>query len=298
MQNAKAIFILCALLLSSRALYAQIEIFEDDLAGWLDRVGEDTTLLNFDTIPGSLVTPINGDEFSTLPGAPVFSLTVGTGMYVGNPATDQIPIPPSGENMLGPANSGSIEGIIKVSFDQPINSIGATFVDVEADFNSTGFSIEINEPLPGISFSSSKGQGAFSFLGFVSDSSFTEIEIHFATGSNIDGVLVDDLVYAIVTATSIEDEQVELERAFSLSKFYPNPFRVNTNIELYVDDVNFFRVVVLDILGREVEQIHEGILSQGKHSFKFNGASLPGGVYFVQFTNKNYVITRKAILIR
>lgn len=298
MQKFILIFIGLALLFSTRALYAQIEVFEDDLTGWLDRVGEDTTLVNFDTIPGSLVTPINGDEFSTLAGGPVISLTAGTGVYIGNPAPGQIPVPPSGENMLGPANSGSIEGILKVSFNQPIHSLGATFVDVEADFNSTGFSLEIGELLPAISFSSNKGQGTFSFLGFVSDSAFTEVEIHFATGANIDGVLIDDLVYRIGTATSVEDRHTKWEREYRLSMFYPNPFRVETNIELHVEKTNFFRVIVRDILGREVVEIHQGILSQGKHAFKFNRGSLPGGVYFVQFINNNTVTTRKAILIR
>ena len=52
--------------------------------------------------------------------------------------------------------------------------------------------------MPEVSFSSNQGQASFSFLGLVSDSPFTSVDIHFATGPSSDGVLIDDLQYAVV----------------------------------------------------------------------------------------------------
>ena len=188
-----AIFFVCSI----KYTFAQVTVFENNQSGWINEVGVKTIVtIDFDSIPGSVTEPIIGDEFSANPDNPIITLVEGTGIFVGNPASDQIPNPPSGDNMLGPTNSGSIEGILRISFSQPIHAIGATFVDVEADFNTTGFSLDIGSQLPGISFSGTQGQASFSFLGFVSKNSFTSVEIHFATGSNIDGILIDDLVYS------------------------------------------------------------------------------------------------------
>lgn len=200
---------LCGVLVASGSSHAQVNVYENDFDGWVSQVENDTILIDFDSIEGSNVSPINGDEFSNKPGSPIISLVVGEGVFVGNP-TNQIPTPPSGINMLHPGreDSVSIEGVLKVTFDEPVYAFGATFVDVEADFNSTGFSTNIGNTLPDISFTSSQGQGAFSFLGFSSEMSFTEIDIHFATGANIDGTLLDDLVYSLVTSTSNEAESV------------------------------------------------------------------------------------------
>ena len=52
--------------------------------------------------------------------------------------------------------------------------------------------------MPEVSFTRNQGQASFSFLGLVSDSPFTSVDIHFATRRGSDGVLIDDLQYAVV----------------------------------------------------------------------------------------------------
>ena len=189
---AAATGILTAALVGTQAL-AAVTVFENDRDGWL--AGAATTLIDFESVPGS-ATPLAGDEFAGFAGSPTFTGRDDRAIFVGNPTMGQVTSPPSGVNMFHPLCDPSCEGVVVLTFSQAVTRIGAVFIDVEADFALTGFSLDVASDVPEFAFSSPQGQGAFSFLGLVSDDPFTRIAIHFATGPNIDGVLIDDLEYA------------------------------------------------------------------------------------------------------
>ncbi|MEE4539323.1 MAG: VPLPA-CTERM sorting domain-containing protein [Erythrobacter sp.] len=179
------------------AAQAAVTVFEGDVAGFVAATSN-LEVVDFDSIPGSVTIPINGDEF---PGV-TFSSLSGEALFVGNPTLGQVVNPPSGANMFSPACTPSCEGIVRVDLDAPVFALGATFIDVEADFATTGFSFDLGANVPQFSFSGPQGQGSFSFLGVVSDAPFTSIAIHFATGANIDGVLIDDLTFGGLQETN------------------------------------------------------------------------------------------------
>ncbi|MFK8015707.1 MAG: thrombospondin type 3 repeat-containing protein [Gammaproteobacteria bacterium] len=183
--------------------------FENDALAWQTSASFDGALalelINFESVEGSETVPIQGDEFQSFTGDPLFESIEGIGVFVGNPAPGQIPSPPSGVNMMGPPCTPSCEGIIRLTFSEPVLAIGATFVDVEADFVSTGFSTIVDRTLPEVAFSAPQGQGSFGFLGLVSQKSFTAVDVHFATGANIDGTLIDDLQYVACGTTEDSD---------------------------------------------------------------------------------------------
>jgi len=123
---------------------------------------------------------------------PTLSLIQGAGLFSGNLAPSQVTAS-SGTNVFGPTNgSTSIQGIVRIEFDSPINSIGAYFFDVEADFALTGFSTVLGAA-PDVTFSAFQGQSSQTFLGLVSSTPLTGVDIHFATGPSIDGTVIDDL---------------------------------------------------------------------------------------------------------
>jgi hypothetical protein len=186
--------------LATNTALADVQVFEGSFAAWQAAVSSGSfTTINFDTISGSNTTPIVGNEFGSFPGAPFFSSIVGNGVYVGNPASNQIPVPPSPPNMLSPSScSPSCEGVVRLTFATPMRAVGAIFVDVENEFALTGYSLALGAATPSIHFSSEPGDLSFKFLGFVSDTPFTAVDIHFTTGPSIDGALLDNLVYAPV----------------------------------------------------------------------------------------------------
>ncbi|MBL4658677.1 MAG: VCBS repeat-containing protein [Flavobacteriales bacterium] len=73
------------------------------------------------------------------------------------------------------------------------------------------------------------------------------------------------------------------ENAMSL-RCYPNPFSSTVMIDISLNISDIGRIVIYDVLGREVKEIFEGSMDKGDYSFIWNGAgndgySAPSGVY-------------------
>ncbi len=176
--------------------------FENNFQGWLDALTGDATTVDFESVPSLSRRLIVGNEFADNVGSPVFTQLEGVGMFVGNPSGEnQIISPVSGINSFFMGCDPVCEGIVRVDFSAPINAFGAFFVDVEADFATTGFSLS-DTLLPEVAFSSQQGQNAQSHLGFTSDFPFSAVYIHFSTGPTDDGAAMDDMSYVVVDATA------------------------------------------------------------------------------------------------
>lgn len=91
---------------------------------------------------------------------------------------------------------------------------------------------------------------------------------------------------------------------FELEQNYPNPFNPATLINFDIPFIgNTFRhgavkLVVYDMLGKEVEILVNSALAPGKYSVDFNASSLPSGVYFYSLTAGDFSMTRKMVLVR
>ncbi len=61
---------------------------------------------------------------------------------------------------------------------------------------------------------------------------------------------------------------------------------------------NWLRLVVYDVLGREVALLAKGRFRAGKISFRFDGSNLASGIYFCCLLAGNVTLVRKMTLIR
>src|SRR5690606_41131611 len=66
----------------------------------------------------------------------------------------------------------------------------------------------------------------------------------------------------------------------SLAPAYPNPFNPRTTIRYSVADEGHVRLVVVDILGREVAVLTDGHQKTGQHEVVFDASHMPSGLYF------------------
>lgn len=91
-------------------------------------------------------------------------------------------------------------------------------------------------------------------------------------------------------------------KSFNLQQNYPNPFNPTTNIKFDVASSGFAKLVVFDILGREVATLVNEELKAGQYAVNYNAANLPSGVYLyrltVDGTNSTFVDTKKLILVK
>lgn len=60
----------------------------------------------------------------------------------------------------------------------------------------------------------------------------------------------------------------------------PNPLSTTTTIRLDLDRTTRIRLVVYDVLGREVALLADGTMAAGSHALPFDARMLPAGIYF------------------
>jgi hypothetical protein len=85
---------------------------------------------------------------------------------------------------------------------------------------------------------------------------------------------------------------------FALDQNFPNPFNPSTLIRFTLDGSANVRLVVTDVLGREIEILAEGRLSSGSHVYRFNGENLSSGVYLYTLTADGNRISKKMLLMK
>ena len=83
---------------------------------------------------------------------------------------------------------------------------------------------------------------------------------------------------------------------FSLSQNYPNPFYPETNIKFTVANTGKVKLVVYDIMGREVQTLVNQTLKPGNYASSFDASLLSGGVYFYRLSAGDHSETKKMML--
>ncbi|MAT40516.1 MAG: hypothetical protein CL946_13045 [Ectothiorhodospiraceae bacterium] len=71
---------------------------------------------------------------------------------------------------------------------------------------------------------------------------------------------------------------------FDMSQNFPNPFNPSTKINVSVPERSAVRVVVMDVLGREVATLAEGEMEAGVQTLSFDASGFESGVYFAVAT--------------
>ena len=106
--------------------------------------------------------------------------------------------------------------------------------------------------------------------------------------------------------TAVEEDLPQSPTGFSLGQNYPNPFNPTTVVRYQVPApsgvevpvVNSVRLVVYDVLGREVAMLVNERQGAGVHEVMFDGSGLASGVYAYRLTAGRYVESRKMLLLK
>jgi len=85
---------------------------------------------------------------------------------------------------------------------------------------------------------------------------------------------------------------------FSLSQNYPNPFNPSTIIKYNVESRKIVRLVVFDILGKEIATLVNEKQNAGTYEVTFDGSGLTSGVYFYKLTCGDFSEVKKMLLIK
>lgn len=101
--------------------------------------------------------------------------------------------------------------------------------------------------------------------------------------------------------SKIENPIQETPANFYLAQNFPNPFNSTTTIEYYLEHAGFVRLIIYDLVGREVETILQKYQERGRHAAAWH-ADRPSGVYFyrleVSYLKNRITAVRKMVLLR
>ena len=112
-------------------------------------------------------------------------------------------------------------------------------------------------------------------------------------------------IVEVIVANSQYEVSVDLSvvNHYSLSKAYPNPFNPVTNISYDLPERSRVQLSIFDITGRRIRLLVREDQPAGFRSVLWDGTDnsgrpVSGGVYFYQLHARDFVETRKMLLIK
>lgn len=130
--------------------------------------------------------------------------------------------------------------------------------------------------------------------------SFDSFQLTYETGNQNTGTIYfDDVRTATFGPTDVEEETGTITPTeFSLQQNFPNPFNPSTQIKFSVPQTSDVKVLITDLLGREVATLVNDNLGAGNYSVDFNANNLSSGIYFYTLIADNFKQSKKMILMK
>jgi hypothetical protein len=110
----------------------------------------------------------------------------------------------------------------------------------------------------------------------------------------------EDILYIVNKDNNIRIQSGDnnLPLKYELSQNYPNPFNPVTTIQFQVPSLKFVKLVVYDVLGREVRTLVNEYKQAGSYIVSFDGSDFASGVYFYRIESGDFVQVKRMILLK
>jgi len=90
----------------------------------------------------------------------------------------------------------------------------------------------------------------------------------------------------------------EIPSSYSLFQNYPNPFNPKTNIQFDLPKSGFVKLVIFDLLGREIATLVNESLHAGSYTVDWNANEYTSGVYFYKIQSGDFVETKNMFFVK
>lgn len=119
-------------------------------------------------------------------------------------------------------------------------------------------------------------------------------------GNDGDVAAIDNVkLTGFVTVTDVKEEENErVSKHYELSQNYPNPFNPSTTIRYSIPTSGKVKLLIYDVLGREVKTLVNQEQHAGTYTVDFNASNLSSGVYIYRLIVGEFSQTRKLILLK
>jgi hypothetical protein len=109
---------------------------------------------------------------------------------------------------------------------------------------------------------------------------------------------VDNVCVKGYLITGAAENQNNIPKEFALAQNYPNPFNPTTVISYELPKASSVRLVIYDMLGREVKTLVNDFKQAGSYNVSFDASSLASGVYFYRINAGDFTAVKKMMLIK
>jgi hypothetical protein len=124
------------------------------------------------------------------------------------------------------------------------------------------------------------------------------IFIYNATSGTTNTSEIQSAIKAPVTLTGINHEGTEVPKQYVLEQNYPNPFNPTTNIHFAIPKEGDVSLKIYDVTGRLVQTYFDGTMKAGLYNAEVDASNMASGVYFYTLLAKDFVQTRKMIVLK
>jgi hypothetical protein len=101
-----------------------------------------------------------------------------------------------------------------------------------------------------------------------------------------------------LVVTGVEGTEISLPTHYALGQNFPNPFNPSTTIMYELPMSSMVKLIVYDLLGREVSVLVSERRDAGIHEVQLDASGLSTGVYLYTLTAEGFIQTRKLLLVR
>jgi photosystem II stability/assembly factor-like uncharacterized protein len=117
-----------------------------------------------------------------------------------------------------------------------------------------------------------------------------------------DGHLLAGTLYGVYRSrevvTVVRSTSIGISTGYALFQNYPNPFNPTTVISFQLPVVSKVKLVVYDMLGREVAVLTNGRKNAGVHQVTFDASQLASGAYLCSLEAGKFKASRKLLILR
>ena len=113
--------------------------------------------------------------------------------------------------------------------------------------------------------------------------------------------LADDTnlgVYRFTDPNAVDDSTIPSPSKYKLYAAYPNPFNGQTRIHYDLPASANINLSILDINGRTVDVLEQGMKTFGQHQRIWDGSGFVSGTYFVRLDAGGSVYSQQTVLIK
>jgi hypothetical protein len=107
-----------------------------------------------------------------------------------------------------------------------------------------------------------------------------------------------NLIFVLNSIIDIKQVGTEIPGTYSLKQNFPNPFNPVTKISFDVPKKSFVSLKVYDVLGKEIMTLVSEETSAGKYILDFNASNLSSGVYFYKLVSKDFIETKRMVVLK